>query len=64
MSICCIAFSLYTNHRSQTLAQEKVDKYRKGYAAPGMRRAFLPAVVSTSVRLHGGQLRLPAIPPC
>ena len=33
-------------------AQEKVDKYRAGYAAQGMRHAFLPAVVSTSGRIH------------
>ena len=34
-------------------AQEKIDKYRAGYAAQDMRRAFLPAVVSTSGRIHG-----------
>ena len=34
-------------------AQVKVDKYREGYAAPGLRHAFLPAVVSTSGRIHG-----------
>ena len=39
-------------------AQEKVDKYREGYAAPGMRHAFLPTVVSTSGRVHGGLFRL------
>ena len=35
-------------------AQEKIDKYRAGYAAQGVRKAFLPAVVSTSgpVRAH------------
>ena len=33
-------------------AQEKVDKYRAGYAAQGMRHASLPAVVSTSGRIH------------
>ena len=32
----------------QLRAQEKVDKYRAGYAAQDMRHAFLPAVVSTS----------------
>ena len=42
-------------------AQEKVDKYRAGYAAQGMRHAFLPAVVSTSGRIHGELLRLPYI---
>ena len=39
-------------------AQEKVDKYRAGFAAQDMRRAFLPAVVSTSGRIHGEFLRL------
>ena len=39
-------------------AQEKVDKYRAGYAAQGMRHASLPAVVSTSGRIHGDLLRL------
>ena len=39
-------------------AQEKVDKYQAGYAAQDMRRAFLPAVVSTSGRIHGEILRL------
>ena len=39
-------------------AQEKIDKYRAGYAAQDMRRAFLPAVVSTSGRIHGDLLRL------
>ena len=34
-------------------AQEKIDKYRAGNAAQDMRRAFLPAVVSTSGRIHG-----------
>ena len=38
--------------------QEKVDKYRAGYAAQGMRHAFLPAVVSTSGRIHGDLFRL------
>ena len=42
-------------------AQAKVDKYREGYAAPGLRHAFLPAVVSTSGRIHGELLRLPFI---
>ena len=32
----------------QLRAQEKVDKYRAGYAAQDMRHAFLPAFVSTS----------------
>ena len=39
-------------------AQERVDKYRAGYAAQGMRHASLPAVVSTSGRIHGDLLRL------
>ena len=39
-------------------AQDKVDKYREGYAAPGLRHAFLPAIVSTSGRIHGELLRL------
>ena len=33
-------------------AQAKVDKFREGYAAPGLRHAFLPALVSTSGRIH------------
>ena len=39
---------------------EKVEKYREGYAAPGLRHAFLPAIVFTSVtgRIHGELLRL------
>ena len=39
-------------------AQEKIKKYRAGYAALDVRRAFLPAVVSTSGRIHGDLLRL------
>ena len=39
-------------------AQAKVDKYREGYAAPGLRHAFLPAIVSTSERIHGESFRL------
>ena len=31
---------------------KKVDKYRAGYAAQGMRQAFLPAVVSTPGRIR------------
>ncbi len=46
--------NLVLSHR----AQEKVDKYRAGYAAQDSRRAFLPAVVSTSGRIHGEFLRL------
>ena len=42
----------------QLRAQEKVDKYRAGYAAQDMRHAFLPAVVSTSGRIHGELFRL------
>ena len=33
-------------------------KYRAGYAAQEMRHAFLPAVVSTSGRIHGDLFRL------
>ena len=39
-------------------AQEKVDEYHAGYADQVMRHAFLPAVVSTSGRVHGELLRL------
>ena len=39
-------------------AQAKVDKFREGYAAPGLRHAFLPAIVSTSGRIQGELLRL------
>ena len=39
-------------------AQEKIVKYRAGYAAPDVRRAFIPAVVSTSGRIEGDLLRL------
>ena len=46
--------NLVLSHR----AQEKVDTYRAGFAAQDMRRDFLPAVVSTSGRIHGGFLRL------
>ena len=35
-----------------------VDKYREGYAAQGLRHAFLPAIVSTSGRIHGELLWL------
>ena len=31
---------------------------REGYAAQGLRHAFLPAIVSTSGRIHGEILRL------
>ena len=34
-------------------AQQKVEKYRGGYEAQGLRHAFLPAIVSTSGRIHG-----------
>jgi len=46
------------NHVLSQRAQEKIDKYRAGYAAQGVRKAFLPAVVSTSGRIHGDLLRL------
>ena len=47
-----------TNHVLSQRAQEKIDKYRAGYAAQDVRKAFLPAVVSTSGRIHGDLLRL------
>ena len=46
------------NHVLSQRAQEKINKYRAGYAALDVRRAFLPAVVSTSGRIHGDLLRL------
>jgi gamma-glutamylcyclotransferase (GGCT)/AIG2-like uncharacterized protein YtfP len=46
------------NHVLSHRAQEKINKYRAGYAALDVRRAFLPAVVSTSGRIHGDLLRL------
>ena len=46
--------NLVLSHR----ALEKVDKYRAGYAAQDSCRALLPAVVSTSGRIHGEFLRL------
>ena len=46
------------NHVLSHRAQEKIDKYRAGYAAQDVRKAFLPAVVSTSGRIHGDLLRL------
>ena len=46
------------DHALSQRAQAKVDKYREGYAAPGLRHAFLPAIVSTSGRIHGELLRL------
>ena len=39
-------------------AQKQVDKYRGGYQAHGLRHAFMPAIVSTSGRIHGELLRL------
>ena len=45
-------------HGHHQRAQEKVDKYRAGYAAQRMCHAFLPAVVSTSGRIHRDILRL------
>ena len=38
--------------------QEKIDKYRAGDTAQGVRKAFLPAIVSTFGRIHGDLLRL------
>ena len=58
------AFSLGTlRHQDIDLelvqrAQKKVDKYRGGYQAHGLRHAFMPAIVSTSGRIHGELLRL------
>ena len=46
--------NLVLSHR----ALEKVDKYRAGYAAQDSCRTLLPAVVSTSGRIHGEFLRL------
>ena len=43
------------NHVLSHRAQEKIDKYRAGYAATDVRKAFLPAVVSTSGRIHGDE---------
>jgi len=40
----------------ESTARTKVDRYRAGYAA--INYAFLPCVISTSGRLHGGFLRL------
>ena len=39
-------------------ARVKVEKYRAGYAGHPLRHAFLPAIVSTSGRIHGELLRL------
>ena len=39
-------------------ARKEVAKYRDDYLAPDHRRAFLPAVVSTSGRIHGEPLRV------
>ena len=46
------------DHELLQRAQEKVDKYRGGYQANGLRHAFLPAIVATSGRIHGELLRL------
>lgn len=45
-------------HALNLRARKKVAKYRDGYLAPDRRRAFLPAVVSTSGRIHGEPLRV------
>ena len=37
---------------------KEVAKYRNGYLTPDRRRAFLPAVVSTSGRTHSKLLRV------
>ena len=39
-------------------AAKKVDKYREGYMAVDHRRAFVPAIVSTSGRIHSELLRV------
>ena len=39
-------------------ADAKVRKYREAYAAPDRLLAFLPAIMSTSGRIHGEFLRL------
>ena len=44
-------------------AQAKVDKHREGYAAPGLRHAFLTAVIPTSGRIRG-ELLFHLFPPC
>ena len=50
------SFSSPNHHQSSPRTGD--DKYAAGYAAKGMRHAFLPAVVSTSGRMHGELLRL------
>ena len=45
-------------HALNLRARKKVAKYRDGYLAPDRRRAFLPAVVSTSGRTHSKLLRV------
>ena len=44
-------------------AEAKVRKYREAYAAPDRLLSFLPAIISTSGRIHGEFLRLLHIPP-
>ena len=39
-------------------ADVKVRRYREAYAAPDRLLAFLPAIMSTSGRIHGEFLRL------
>ena len=51
------------NHVLSHRAQEKIDKYRAGYAALDARKAFLPAVVSTSGP-HSWGSSSPAVSPC
>ena len=46
------------DHELLQRAEEKVDKYRGGYQAHGLRHGFLPVIVSTSGRIHGELLRL------
>ena len=43
-------------------ARAKVQKHREGYSASDLNKAFLPALVSTSGRIHGEFLRLLYIP--
>ena len=39
-------------------ASAKVQKYREDYSASDVNKAFLPALLSTSGRIHGEFLRL------
>ena len=60
--ICCLTTSLVINYHAllhcHWLQSETRFGSRIGYAAQGLRHAFLPAIVSTSGRIHGELLRL------